>query len=74
MPCSRFPARLYIIGLGHIADKNAGVPATVAMVLGFNVIMLALLEMPLLAFTFAPEWTPDAVNRFKAWFNSNSQA
>ena len=67
------PGASYIIGLGHIADKNAGVPATVAMVLGFNVIMLALLEIPLLAFTFAPEWTPDAVNRFKAWFNSNSR-
>ena len=47
--------------------------ATVAMILGFNVIMLALLEFPLLAFTFAPDWTPDAVDRFKAWFNRNSK-
>ena len=43
------------------------------MILGFNVIMLMLLEIPLLAFTFAPDWTPDAVDRFKAWFNSNSK-
>lgn len=67
------PGASYIIGLGHIADKNASVAATVAMVLGFNAIMLALLEVPLLAFTFAPEWTPDAVDRFKAWFNRNSK-
>ena len=43
------------------------------MILGFNLIMLMLLELPLLAYTFAPEWTPDAVSRFKAWFNSNSK-
>jgi hypothetical protein len=67
------PGASYIIGMGHIADKDAGVPATVAMVLGFNVIMLALIELPLLAYTFAPEWTPDAVDRFKAWFNRHSK-
>jgi Sap-like sulfolipid-1-addressing protein len=67
------PGASYIIGLGHIADKDATMPVTVAMVLGFNVIMLALLEIPLLAFTFAPEWTPDAVERFKAWFNRHSK-
>ena len=67
------PGASYLIGLGHIADKDASTAATVAMILGFNVIMLMLLEIPLLAFTFAPDWTPDAVDRFKAWFNSNSK-
>lgn len=67
------PGASYIIGLGHIADKNASVPATVAMVLAFNLIMLALIELPLLAFSFAPEWTPNAVARFKAWFNRHSK-
>jgi Sap, sulfolipid-1-addressing protein len=67
------PGGSYIIGLGHIADKDASVAATVAMILGFNIIMLALIELPLLAFTFAPEWTPDAVERFKAWFNRRSK-
>jgi Sap-like sulfolipid-1-addressing protein len=67
------PGASYLIGLGHIADKDASVAATVAMILGFNVIMLALIELPLLAFTFAPEWTPDAVERFKAWFSRRSK-
>ncbi len=67
------PGASYLIGLGHIADKDASVAATVAMILAFNVIMLALIELPLLAFTFAPEWTPDAVDRFKAWFNRHSK-
>ena len=48
------PGASYLIGLGHIADKDASTAATVAMILGFNVIMLMLLEIPLLAFTFAP--------------------
>ena len=67
------PGASYLIGLDHIAGKDASTGATVAMILAFNVIMLMLLELPLLAYTFAPEWTPDAVNRFKAWFNSNSK-
>jgi hypothetical protein len=67
------PGASYIIGMGHIADKDASVAATAAMVIGFNLVMLALIELPLLAFTFAPEWTPDAVNRFKAWFNRHSK-
>ena len=28
------------------------------MIVGFNLIMLMLLELPLLAYTFAPDWTP----------------
>jgi hypothetical protein len=35
--------------------------------------MMLLLELPLLAYTLAPDWTPDAVDRFKAWFNSNAR-
>ncbi len=67
------PGASYLIGLGHIADKEASVAATVAMIIGFNVIMLMLLELPLLAYTFAPDWTPDAVARFKAWFNRSAK-
>ncbi|MFL5898969.1 MAG: GAP family protein [Solirubrobacterales bacterium] len=67
------PGASYLIGLGHIADKNASTAATVALIIAFNLVMLMLIELPLLAFTFAPEWTPDAVNRFKAWFNRNSR-
>ncbi len=67
------PGASYLIGLGHIADQDASTAATVAMIVGFNLIMLMLLELPLLAFTFAPDWTPDAVDRFKAWFNRHSK-
>jgi hypothetical protein len=67
------PGASYLIGLGHIADENANTAATIGLIVGFNLIMLLLLELPLLAYTLAPDWTPDAVNRFKAWFNSNAR-
>ena len=66
------PGATYLIGLKDIADQDAGTVATVALVLGFNVVMLALLELPLIAFAVAPDWTADAIDRFKAWFSRNS--
>lgn len=59
------PGATYITALHRIADENLTDPVTVAVVLAFNLIMLMLLEIPLLAYTFAPDWTPRAVERFK---------
>lgn len=59
------PGATYITALYRIADENLADPLTVAVVLAFNLIMLMLLEIPLLAYTFAPDWTPRAVERFK---------
>lgn len=59
------PGATYITALYRIADENLADPVTVLVVLAFNVIMLMLLEIPLLAYTVAPEWTPKAVERFK---------
>jgi hypothetical protein len=59
------PGATYLTALHRIADESLADPATVAVVLAFNLIMLLLLEVPLLAYTFAPEWTPQAVERFK---------
>ena len=35
--------------------------------LAVNAVMLVLLELPLISFVVAPEWTPTAIKRFKAW-------
>jgi hypothetical protein len=40
---------------------------TVLVVLGFNLVMLWLLEVPLILFLVAPDWTPSAIDRAKAW-------
>jgi hypothetical protein len=60
------PGATYITALYRIADEELSDPVTVAVVLAFNVIMLMLLEIPLLSYTLAPEWTPRAIERFKA--------
>jgi len=60
------PGASYITGLNRIADQDLPAAATVAVVLAFNAIMLALLELPLLGYAIAPQWTPDAVSRFRA--------
>jgi hypothetical protein len=67
------PGASYLIGLHRIADQDPSTAGAVVMVLLFNVIMLVLLEVPLIGFIFAPEWTPRAVDRFKEWFSRNAR-
>ena len=67
------PGASYLIGLHKIADSDPSTVEAVAAVLGFNAIMLALLELPLIGYLFAPEWTPRAVDRFKEWFSRNAR-
>lgn len=67
------PGGSYILGLHAIADQDLGNAATVGLVLAFNAVMLILLELPLIAYTVAPDWTPDAVERFKDWLSRNSR-
>jgi hypothetical protein len=67
------PGASYLIGLHKIADQDPSIAAAVGMVLLFNVTMLALLELPLIGFIFAPEWTPRAVHRFREWFSRHAR-
>jgi len=65
------PGASYLAGLHHIEKQNLSTTATVLTVIGFNLIMLILLELPLLSYTIAPDWTPGAVERAKAWAARN---
>jgi Sap, sulfolipid-1-addressing protein len=67
------PGASYLIGIHKIADSDPSTIAAIGAVLLFNVIMLALLELPLIGYVFAPEWTPRAVDRFKDWFSRNAR-
>jgi len=67
------PGASYLIGLHRIADQDASTAASVAMVVGFNLIMLAILELPLIGFLVAPDWTRDTVERFRQWFSRNAR-
>lgn len=61
------PGASYLAGLGRIDKLNYSTPETVLLVVAFNLVMLALLEIPLLGFAIAPSWTVGAVDRAKAW-------
>jgi hypothetical protein len=65
------PGGSYLAGLNQIEKENLSTTATVLAVIGFNLVMLILLELPLLGYTFAPDWTPGAVERAKAWAGRN---
>jgi Sap, sulfolipid-1-addressing protein len=60
------PGGSYIAGMGSLAGQDLGDAATVLVVIVFNLIMLALLEIPALGYVLAPETTPARVDRFKA--------
>ncbi len=65
------PGGSYLAGLHHIEEQKLSTAATVLTVIGFNLVMLILLELPLLGYTVAPDWTPGAVERAKAWAGRN---
>jgi hypothetical protein len=67
------PGASYLIGLHKIADADPSTAGAVGSILLFNLIMLVLLEVPLIGYVFAPDWTPRAVERFKDWFSHNAR-
>jgi hypothetical protein len=68
-----FPGVSYLTALDRMAKLDAGVPETVLLVVGFCLIQQLLLELPLLGYTFAPDWTKEAVARFRAWLGRNGR-
>jgi hypothetical protein len=67
-----FPGVFPLIALKDIAELDAGFATTVALVLGFYVIMFALIEVPLVGYLVAPAWTAQATARFNVWLRENA--
>jgi Sap, sulfolipid-1-addressing protein len=61
------PGASYLAGLSRIDKLDYPTVETVALVVAFNLIMLALLEIPLLGFVIAPDRTVAAIDRTKVW-------
>ena len=66
------PGASYLAGLDDINKLNYSTTETVLLVIGFNLVMLWLLEVPLICFVIAPEWTPHAIERAKLWVSRHS--
>ena len=66
-----FPGASYLAALTELDKQNLGLAGDVVTILAVTAVMLALLEVPLLCFTVAPEWTPRAIERFKEWLGTH---
>jgi hypothetical protein len=66
------PGASYLAGLDEIHKLKYSTTVTVLLVIGFNVVMLWLLEVPLASFAVAPEWTPRAIDRAKLWVSRHA--
>jgi hypothetical protein len=66
-----FPGASYLASLTEISRQGFSTAGNVVTVVAVNAVMLMILELPLLSFAVAPDWTPTAVERFKAWMARN---
>jgi hypothetical protein len=66
------PGASYLAGLHDIHDLKYSTTETVLLVIGFNLVMLWLLEVPLATFVIAPGWTPRAIAQAKAWVSRHA--
>src|SRR5262249_54715842 len=64
-----FPGASYLASLTEISRQNLNAAGVVLTVLAVNAVMLVLLEVPLISFAVAPDWTPTAIERFKGWIS-----
>jgi hypothetical protein len=66
------PGASYLAGLDEIHKLDYSTTVTVLLVVGFNLVMLWLLEVPLASFLVAPDWTPRAIERAKLWVSRHA--
>ena len=62
------PGASYLAALDGIIKLKPGTTLSIVLVVTVNVIMMLLLELPMISFVLAPDWTPRAIERAKRWF------
>jgi hypothetical protein len=65
------PGVSYLLALHDLDKLNYGTVPTILVILGFNAMLMLLLEIPLVGYVVAPERTVVAVQDFKEWLNRN---
>jgi cytochrome c biogenesis protein CcdA len=64
-----FPGASYIAGMDLLSKQGTSTAATVLVVIGFNLVMLLLLELPLIGYATRPERTAAAVASFNGFLS-----
>ena len=67
------PGVFPFVALKDIAQLDYGVAATVALVVGFYLVMFVLIEAPLVGYLFAPTRTQAAAESFNAWLSAHGR-
>lgn len=68
-----FPGVSYLAALNRMADLEWAAPATALLVVAFCLVQQMLLELPLVGYALRPEWTQEAVTRFRAWLERSGR-
>ena len=67
------PGAAYLVGLKDIAAGHHSIGTEILLIVGFNLIMFALAEIPLLGLWLAPERTNAMVASFNAWLSAHGR-
>jgi hypothetical protein len=67
------PSVWYLIALKDIVNGSYTATAEVLLIVGFNVIMFAVIEIPLVAYLLAPDKAAATVARSNAWIHSHAR-
>ena len=67
------PGASYIVALKDIAAADQATGVAVAEIVGFNLIMFAIVEIPLVSYSLRPERTREVVNSINDWLGGHSR-
>jgi hypothetical protein len=67
------PGVSYLVALHDLDNLNYGTVPTILVIIGFNIMLLILLEVPLIGYAVAPERTVVEVQRFRAWLSRSGR-
>jgi Sap, sulfolipid-1-addressing protein len=65
------PGAYYLAGLALLVKQNVSAIANVLVVLGFNVVQFALIELPLLGLVLIPERTRSLTEKLNDWMTAH---
>ena len=68
------PGAYYLAGLALLAKLGQPAATNVLAILGFNLIMFALIELPLLGFVLAPDRTRSLTERLNGWMTDHRRS
>ena len=68
------PGAFYLVALALIANSRDSIAGQIATILVFNLVMFALVEVPLIAFLVAPDLTRARIQRASEWTSVHRRA